>query len=241
MDQHGLRILVVDDDRDFASSLADIFRLDGHRPSVAHSGEAAVERLRHERFDATFMDVRLPQRNGVEVYREIRQFAPHARVYLMTGFCDHQLQESALSLGVRDVLQKPLEIERLLALVGLMRSQCVLIADADSPSSAILRKLLDDHGYAAFVAATGAEVLRRLSAGGVDLLILALPLPDMPGLDLHRELLRRELAPPTVVIAADSRTEPAALEYLRLQEIPVLHRPFDPKQLLGAVESLWAR
>ena len=56
----NLNIFIVDDDEDFAESLADIFELEGHKCELAHDGETAFKRFNESDFDLTFMDVKLP-------------------------------------------------------------------------------------------------------------------------------------------------------------------------------------
>ena len=63
---------MVDDDRDFADSLADALRLDGHQVDVVLSGERAAENFRRSGYDLTFMDVKLPGKSGVERLLEMR-------------------------------------------------------------------------------------------------------------------------------------------------------------------------
>ena len=76
----NLRILVVDDDRDFAEGIADALELHGHEIAVAHSGEEALETFTETEFDLTFMEVKMPGWNGVESFREFRRRFPGAKV-----------------------------------------------------------------------------------------------------------------------------------------------------------------
>jgi two-component system, NtrC family, response regulator HydG len=126
-----LHVLVVDDDRDFAESLADVLRSDGHWVDTAYSGEEAILRFPLWHYDLTFMDVRLPGRNGVESLLELRKLRPDAQVYMMTGFSMEHLLERALAVGARGVLQKPLDLDRVLQLLKEMQSCQILIADDD--------------------------------------------------------------------------------------------------------------
>ncbi len=80
-----LSILVVDDDADFARSLANFLRLEGNLVALALDGEAAVAKFTEQDFDITFMDVRLPGKNGVESFFEIRRLKPAAKVVMMTA------------------------------------------------------------------------------------------------------------------------------------------------------------
>jgi DNA-binding NtrC family response regulator len=111
------RICIVDDDRDFADMFADLLRLEGHEVNQASTGEAAIERLRHEDYDLTFLDFRLPGMDGIETLREIRRMKPQAQVCLMTGYGANEILDQAMRNGARAVFGKPLELNRVLAVV----------------------------------------------------------------------------------------------------------------------------
>ncbi|MCP4936069.1 MAG: response regulator, partial [bacterium] len=86
-----IKILVVDDDRDFAESLVFVLEGRGYEVEVAHTGEAAIRKFQNNDFDIAFMDVKLPGKNGVESYMEIRKFKSDAKVVMMTGYSVEQL------------------------------------------------------------------------------------------------------------------------------------------------------
>ena len=87
----ALSILVVDDDIDNASSLGELFEMEGHHVRVVHSGEDAIIAYCRENFDVAFMDVMMPGMNGVESFLEIRRLKPAARVFMMTGYSVEEL------------------------------------------------------------------------------------------------------------------------------------------------------
>jgi DNA-binding response OmpR family regulator len=111
------RILIVDDDRDHADSIADIVAMRGHDVEIATSGEAGVACFRDGDFDLVLMDVKMPGMNGVEAFHELRKLRPNARVMMMTGFSVEQLVDEALAHGAIGTMRKPLEIPRLLQTV----------------------------------------------------------------------------------------------------------------------------
>jgi len=116
------RILIVDDDRDHADSIADIVTLRGHDVEIATSGEAGVERFREAPFDLVLMDVKMPGMNGVEAFFELRKLRPDARVMMMTGFSVEQLVDQALANGALGTMRKPLELPQLLETVDNLPS-----------------------------------------------------------------------------------------------------------------------
>lgn len=102
-----LRILVVDDDEDFAVNLTSALDLFGHRVRWVSTGGEAIDAWRESSFDIGFMDVGLPDRTGVDSFLKIRSFRPQARIVLMTGGCDEALLDQARENGAVGVLIKP--------------------------------------------------------------------------------------------------------------------------------------
>ena len=126
-----LHILVVDDDRDFAESMAELLRLDGHRVDTVYSGQSAMEKFQQRDYDLTFMDVKLPEKNGVEWFLEMHKLKPAARVFMITGFSVQQLLDKAVANGACGVLHKPLDPKLLLETVSGLEPHGILIADDD--------------------------------------------------------------------------------------------------------------
>lgn len=108
-----LKVLVVDDDRDGADGLADLVSAFGHETRIAYSGKEAVTTFAEDAFDITFMDVRMPEMNGVEAFLEIRKLNPDAQVVLVTGFSVEELLQQAIDNGVRGILRKPVDMREI--------------------------------------------------------------------------------------------------------------------------------
>jgi two-component system response regulator HydG len=70
------RVLIVDDDKDHAESIADLLQLRGFEVEVAYSGEQALQLFRKAPFDVSIMDVKLPGMNGVDAFFEFRKVRP---------------------------------------------------------------------------------------------------------------------------------------------------------------------
>ena len=234
-----LHILVVDDDRDFADSLADVLRLNGHQVDVVFSGEKALEKFREHDYDLTFMDVQLPGKNGVERFLEMRNLKPAARVFLVTGFSVQQLIDQAVAQRACGVLQKPLDLKKLLDMVGRIKPHGVLIADDDRDFVQGIRDMLQHDGYKVYIAHDGQEAIQRVLANQIDVLILDLCMPVLNGLEVYLELERQGRSLPTIIVTAYAREEAAILDKLRTLSVTgVLTKPFDPTQLLATIEAL---
>lgn len=113
----GLRMLVVDDDRSMAKTLADIFRIKGMRVEQAHSAAEALECVKGADYDLVLSDIKMPGANGVELYRRIKERSPDLPTVLMTAYSSDDLVQEGLREGVVAVITKPVDIGAMLELV----------------------------------------------------------------------------------------------------------------------------
>ncbi len=109
-------VLIVDDDRDLCTTLWDLFRDRGFRVSLAHGSRQAAEQLLNTEFHVVLIDMRIPDGDGSEVFRTVRQSNPRARTILITGFGAEvgSLVEQTLAEGANAVCYKPFDVPRLL-------------------------------------------------------------------------------------------------------------------------------
>lgn len=110
----GISILVVDDEEDFAATLASRLELRGMSTRCALSGEQGLELLRRELPDVMLLDMRMPGLSGVEVLRQVRNVWPELPVLIITGHCSEQDFAKADALKVQGYHTKPLNFEELL-------------------------------------------------------------------------------------------------------------------------------
>jgi CheY-like chemotaxis protein len=110
-------ILVVDDRSSDRTVLSEILRNKGYRVSEADDGDKAIQMVKDRHFDVIFMDIKLPGRDGLTTFQEIKTIDPEARVIFITGFVLEDSIKRALEAGAYPVAYKPLDLENLLALV----------------------------------------------------------------------------------------------------------------------------
>jgi CheY-like chemotaxis protein len=102
-----VEIMIVDDEPQVAEVLARSLARQGHRTTVVHSGEDAIDRLRTQAVDAMFLDVSMPGMNGLDVMAEVRRLKPGLAVVVITGHATADEVERVKELGAVDVIQKP--------------------------------------------------------------------------------------------------------------------------------------
>jgi two-component system, NtrC family, response regulator HydG len=202
-----LKILVVDDDRDFAEALGEALESAGHQVLVCYSGEAGLAAFELQAFDLAFFDVVLPGLSGVETLARVRALRPTARVLMMTGYSFPELLDRARREGAIDILYKPLDITRLLQRLQALFPEGVLVVDDDADFAEALQTALAAHGYRACLARTAGEALARCAAGHIDLLVLDVRLAGASGVDVLSELQRQGRAPPTLFVTGFDKSE----------------------------------
>jgi two-component system, NtrC family, response regulator HydG len=236
-----IRVFIIDDDRDFAESLSMAIEGRGFDVEVAFSGEEAIEKFHEKDFDIVFMDVKLPGKNGVESFIEIKKFKPGVRVVMMTGYSLEQLLEQAVRNGAWGVLHKPLDMNHIIKMLEKIKPDGILITDDDPDFVESIKDLLMNEGYNVFVAENGKEAIERIQKNNIDILILDLRMPILGGIETYLELKKSGHIVPTIIVTAFADEEAGTIEKLHSMSVSgILKKPFDPRELLDIIESLIA-
>lgn len=126
---HG-KILAIDDEKNIRRLISEEFALEGFEVVTAGSGEEGLRLFDQSRFDLVLLDLKLPDVNGIETLKRIRQRASTAEVVMITGHGDIRSAVESIKLGARDYVTKPFKLDELLSLVRQT------IADHDANGSA---------------------------------------------------------------------------------------------------------
>ncbi|HYD93840.1 MAG TPA: ATP-binding protein [Noviherbaspirillum sp.] len=124
------RVLVVDDNRDAADTLAEFLQLEGHEVRVAYDGEAGLAQFAAFRPDTALLDIGMPRLNGNEVARHIRGLPEGAGAMLIavTGWGQDKDKQRAQEAGFDHHLTKPIDLHRLALL--LTEPSAAVLAEA---------------------------------------------------------------------------------------------------------------
>ena len=120
----SLRVLVVDDNKDAASSLALLLQIKGHQVALAHDGPAALDAARDQRPEVVILDIALPGMDGYEVARRLRdeEGTRQALLVAMTGYGQEDDHRRSRQAGFNHHLVKPVdfaELQKLFAEVAV--------------------------------------------------------------------------------------------------------------------------
>lgn len=112
-------ILVIDDEAEIREGLELLLSSEGYLVSSAETGGAGLARLEQEPFDLLLLDVSLPDRNGLDLLREIRQRDPALPILLITAYGSIDMARQAFKNGAQDYITKPWSNDELLAQISL--------------------------------------------------------------------------------------------------------------------------
>jgi two-component system, OmpR family, response regulator QseB len=110
-----MRVLVVEDDRMIAKGLHTALKQDGYAVDGVSDGRSASEALRTSKFDIVLLDLGLPERDGLEVLRELRRRGDATPVIIVTARDEVQNRIDGLDAGADDYIVKPFDLDEVAA------------------------------------------------------------------------------------------------------------------------------
>jgi DNA-binding NtrC family response regulator len=110
-----IKILLVDDEARFRTTLSKMLTAQGLKVTALGSGPEALAELQKEPYDVMVLDLRMPEMDGIATLTEIKRIAPQIEVIILTGHADMDTAVEIMRLGGYDYLLKPCPVEDLLA------------------------------------------------------------------------------------------------------------------------------
>jgi DNA-binding NtrC family response regulator len=117
------KVLLVDDEREYVTTLGERMQMRGLDPEIAFSGEQALRMLEHSLPDVMVLDLKMPGIDGLEVLRRVKKRYPQIQVIILTGHGSDRDEAAARRLGAFDHLQKPVDINDLVHIMELAFNQ----------------------------------------------------------------------------------------------------------------------
>lgn len=129
------KILIVDDEPLIRTALSSVFRRDDMTVKTASNGEDALREIREERFDLCFIDIHLPDMNGLNIMSAVRAASPGTAVVIMTGSEVDAEMLSRISAGASLLMAKPFDLDRVKAFAAQILAEALPAEDhaAESP------------------------------------------------------------------------------------------------------------
>ncbi len=233
-------ILIVDDNEDLLQTFAMILKRRGFSVATAGNGTSAVDKFKEQSFDVTLMDIVMPEMNGVEAFKKIKEMQPGAPVILMTAYSDEDLIQTARDEGIHKIIHKPIRIDQLIEMITeAASSQPILIIDDDADICETLTKVLKLEGHEVLTAGSGEEAVDIARERDCQMAFIDVKLPNIDGLETLLRL--KEVNPDllTVMMTGFRNEVKDALEKAQAASaITCLYKPFDPAEAANLVKKI---
>jgi excisionase family DNA binding protein len=114
----AVNILVVDDDEEICSLFKDALVESGFTVTTVNSSSKGLELIKDQDYSLVFLDLKMPEMDGAELFKRIKEVKPNLPVTIVTGYPDSNLMMKALTYGPLGVMNKPFSGSDILAAVN---------------------------------------------------------------------------------------------------------------------------
>jgi DNA-binding NtrC family response regulator len=125
------KVLLVDDEPEFLETLAARMAGRGLRVDTASNGEEALRKAEQTEYDAVIVDMFMPGIDGLETLKRLKKTKPEFQVILLTGHASLEQGLESIKLGALDFLEKPADLDALLAKIREARSKRLILVDKE--------------------------------------------------------------------------------------------------------------
>jgi two-component system response regulator PilR (NtrC family) len=136
-------LLIVDDELSILQLFQLALQKQNHTVDIVSSGSSAIEKIKKNYYDLVVTDLSMPEMDGMELIKKIREITPETIVILMTAYGSTKIAVEAMKLGAHDYLTKPLQLDDLQKTIQNAMSKAELLRQNEA-----LRKVTDKGRYA---------------------------------------------------------------------------------------------
>ncbi len=230
--------------------MTDILEAKGYEVESENSGEAAIAKVSAQggsasggkkSYDVILMDIKMPDMNGVEAFKQIKKISPKTAVIMITAYSLEDLIKEALQEGAFGVLRKPLDIDKLVEQIGLAkeRGMLILVTDDDPNTRETFKDVLEAKGYKVSTATTGEEAIEQSRERPSDILFMDMKLSALNGLEAY--LAIKEINPKVIAVIITGyyeETKDLVDKALEKGVYTFLQKPLDMDKVLALIEEL---
>ena len=123
------KVLLVDDEKEFLEIMSERMRARGMVVTTTESADQALAMIEKESFDAIIMDFQMPEIDGMEALKAIKNKKPELQIILLTGYATVEKTVEAMKIGATDFLEKPADIESLVEKIKKAKAEKMLLVE----------------------------------------------------------------------------------------------------------------
>lgn len=180
------KVLVVEDDYATSKLLSNYLTKWGYEPVIVNSAQHALKSVENEPFLAVLMDIVLPDANGFELLKQIREHPNSKNTPIIVCSVETE-QQKAFLMGAVEYFVKPINYKYLVEVLmsyRLKKDSNILIVDDDVPTLNLMKEAVEQSGFNAIAESHSSKVISLIENMSLDLAIIDLDMPEINGFDL---------------------------------------------------------
>jgi CheY-like chemotaxis protein len=184
------RVLVVEDDYATSKLLSNYLNKWGYEPVIVNSADQALKAIEKEVFLAVLMDIVLPDSNGFELLKQIREHKNSKNTPVIVCSVEAE-QQKAFLMGAVEYFVKPIKYKFLVEVLTsykLKKDSNILVVDDDVPTLTLIKEAIIQAGYNAVAESHSSKVYSMIENMHLDLAIIDLDMPELNGYDLIKQI-----------------------------------------------------
>lgn len=126
------KVLLVDDEKDFVEALAQRMEARGMDVTTSVTASDAITKAQEESYDAIILDLQMPQMDGIETLKKLKEMKPELQIILLTGHATVEKGVEAMKLGASDFLEKPASLDELTEKIKKAQAKKMIIVEKKS-------------------------------------------------------------------------------------------------------------
>ena len=240
------KILVVEDDQNVAELIRYHLEGDHYQVAVVGRGREVMPSVLTDPPDMITLDVLLPDMDGFEILRELKESPVTARIPVIVLSVLHD-RETGLQMGAADYLTKPIRgqdlvesVKRAFGALEEAKGQEILVVDDEPDVRRWLRDALKVCGFRVAEAGDGLEALQQVARSRPDLILLDLKMPRMDGYTVIKKLKSNKAMcdiPVVVLTASSISKEQDKLHLLDMGAKRFLTKPISIEMLVAEIQQ----
>ncbi len=139
------KILIVDDEQDFLDVISDRLKARDMNVSTASSAKEAIKQIDEDSFDAVVLDLMMPEMDGLEALKIMKEKNPDLQVILLTGHATVEKGIEAMKLGAMDLIEKPADLSTIVDRIKQAKAEKIILVEKKSEGR--IREILTRKGW----------------------------------------------------------------------------------------------
>jgi len=138
-------VLIVDDEKDFLDLISQRLEARDVQVSTATSAKDALSMIDNTSYDAVVLDLQMPEMDGLEALRRIKEKNPDVQVILLTGHATVEKGVEAMKLGAMDLIEKPADLTTIIDRIKRAKAEKIILVEKKSEKR--IRDILTHKGW----------------------------------------------------------------------------------------------